>query len=71
MDHIATVRRSVSAALTTHGPHIAGALGLAVIARIVLPLDGPVAQFLIGLVAAIIGGRLGSRVATRLSGSND
>jgi hypothetical protein len=45
MDHTASVRRSVAAALATHGPHIAGAMGLAVIALIVLPFDGPVAQF--------------------------
>ncbi|WP_330351918.1 hypothetical protein [Streptomyces sp. NBC_00582] len=70
MDHTTSVRRSVAAALTSHGPDIAGAMGLAVIARIVLPFDGPVAQFIIGFVAAFIGGRLGQRVAARLSGSN-
>ncbi|MER7694380.1 hypothetical protein [Streptomyces sp. NPDC097610] len=70
MAHTASVRRSVAAAVATHGPHIAGAMGLAVIALIVLPFDGPVAQFIIGFVAGIIGGRLGPRVAARLSGSN-
>ncbi|MGW1496131.1 hypothetical protein [Streptomyces sp. NPDC002402] len=70
MDHTASVRRSAAAALTTHGAHIAGALGLALVALIVLPFDGPVAQFLIGFVAGIIGGRLGPRVAACLSANN-
>ncbi|MGW1616904.1 hypothetical protein ACWCQZ_47515 [Streptomyces sp. NPDC002285] len=68
MAHTASSRRS-AAALATHVPHLAGAVGLAAIALIVLPFEGPVAQFIIGFVAGIIGGRLGPRVAARLSGS--
>ncbi|MEU6346582.1 hypothetical protein ABZ883_37185 [Streptomyces sp. NPDC046977] len=62
MEHTASVRRPVAAALATHG--------LAFIALIVLPFDGLLAQIIIGLVAGIIGGILGPRVAARLSGSN-
>lgn len=54
MDHAASARRS-AAALAAHIPHVAGAVGLAAIALIVLPFDGPVAQFIIGFVAGFIG----------------
>jgi hypothetical protein len=70
MDRIASVRRIVATALTTHGPQIAGALGLTVLGLIVLPFDGPGARFIIGVICGIIGTSLGRRVAARLSGSN-
>jgi hypothetical protein len=57
MDCTALTRRS-AVTLATHAPHVAGAIGLAVLAQPVLPFDGHLARFLIAFVAGIVGGKL-------------
>ncbi|GKQ35882.1 hypothetical protein [Streptomyces sp. A012304] len=64
MDRTGLARRS-AAALAAHAPHVTGAVALAALALLVLPFDGPMAEFIIGFV----GGRLGPRVAVHLSSS--
>ncbi|MFC7917949.1 hypothetical protein [Streptomyces sp. NPDC057386] len=68
MDRTALARRS-AAALAAHAPHVAGGVALAALALLVLPFDGPMAEFFIGFVSGIVGGRLGPLVAAHLSSS--
>ncbi|MFZ3491666.1 hypothetical protein ACODT5_00235 [Streptomyces sp. 5.8] len=69
MNSTASTRR-LAALLNNHGPHMAGAVGLAGLALIVLPVDG-FAEFVIALIAGIIGGELGSRVAAHLMSTSN